>query len=256
MQKDTAPMGHLGVDEPKRRWNLDCEIVYGPISSRRFGYSLGINLLPSGQKVCDFDCLYCQCGWTPRSLVEQCFAGIPFPSLVDIKKVVDLQFRELASQDNQPDTIIFSGNGEPTLHPEFPRAVEEVERARDLYLPEARVGVLSNGSRLGESSVFQAVSGMDLKSVKFDAGGEWLDRPLMPYDLDALITTWHNLPNLTIQSFFSEGRFDNTGSRDVEPWLDGLTRIQPNRVQIYTLDRVPPVKLMRKASGETLRRLA
>jgi len=239
-----------------RRWNLDCEIVYGPIPSRRFGYSLGVNLLPSGQKVCDFDCLYCQCGGSSRSLARQGFAGVPFPSLAEIEEAVEKRFRDLSTQRILPDTIVFSGNGEPTLYPEFTRAVEIVKQARDHYLPQSRVGILTNGSQLQNEMVFQTVSALDLKSVKFDAGGEWLDRPLTTYDLQEMIPIWRELPQLTIQSFFCEGRFDNTASRDVEPWLGGLLQIQPARVQIYTLDRVPPVPQMRRASSLTLEALA
>ena len=83
---DSSRVDHPSKKELKRRWNLDCDIVYGPIPSRRFGYSLGVNLLPSGQKVCDFDCLYCQCGWTPRSLVEQGFTSVAYPSLAEIER--------------------------------------------------------------------------------------------------------------------------------------------------------------------------
>jgi wyosine [tRNA(Phe)-imidazoG37] synthetase (radical SAM superfamily) len=256
MERDSTHGDRSETIELKRRWNLDCELVYGPISSRRFGFSLGVNLLPSGQKVCDFDCLYCQCGWTSRSLVEQCFVGVPFPSLDEIKASVDLRFSQLSSQDHQPNTIVFSGNGEPTLHPEFPKAVELVIQARDQYLPETRVGILTNGCQLIRPSVFRAVSGMDLKSVKFDAGGEWLDRPLTDYDLDKLIPVWRELPNLVIQSFFNDGRFSNIGPATVEPWIERLAKIRPARLHLYTLDRVPPVSLMRKAGIETLKNLA
>ncbi len=244
------------VEGLTRRWNLDCEIVYGPIRSRRFGYSLGINLLPSGQKVCDFDCLYCQCGWSSRSLARQGFAGVPFPSLAEIEEAVEKRFRDLSTQRILPDTIVFSGNGEPTLYPEFTRAVEIVKHARDHYLPQSRIGVLTSGSQLLNEAVFLTVSALDLKSIKFDAGGEWLDRPLTTYDLQKMIPIWRELPQLTIQSFFCEGRFDNTASKDVEPWLGGLLQIQPGRVQIYTLDRVPPVPQMRRASSLTLQALA
>ena len=243
-------------NELKRRWNLDCDIVYGPIPSRRFGYSLGINLLPSGQKVCDFDCLYCQCGWTSRSLAERGFAGVPYPSLAEIERNVELQFKELRERNDLPDTIIFSGNGEPTLYPDFAKAVAVVKYYRDQDLPESRLGILTNGSQLRYPVVFQTVSDLDLKSVKFDAGGEWLDRPLIHYELKELIPVWRELPNLAIQSFFCEGQFDNTLPRDVEPWMQHLAQIQPPRLQIYTLDRVPPVPVMRKASVETLQTIA
>lgn len=253
---DSSRVDHPSKKELKRRWNLDCDIVYGPIPSRRFGYSLGVNLLPSGQKVCDFDCLYCQCGWTPRSLVEQGFTSVAYPSLAEIERNVEVRFRELREHGNLPNTVVFSGNGEPTLHPDFAKAVALVKHYRDQYLPKARVGILTNGSQLRDSAVFRAVAALDLKSVKFDAGGEWLDRPLIHYELKELIRVWRELPNLTIQSFFCEGQFDNTLPRDVDPWMERLAQIQPPRLQIYTLDRVPPVPVIHKASSQTLETIA
>ena len=240
----------------RKHWDLDCEIVYGPIPSRRFGLSLGINLLPNGQKVCDFDCLYCQCGWSSRSLVEECFAGVPFPTLKEIESSLGTRFKDLASKGTIPDTVVFSGNGEPTLHPRFTEAVELVLEFRDAYLPKAEVGILTNGTGLLNQRTFEVIAALELKSVKFDAGGEWLDRPLVPYDLMQLVPVWSQLPGLTIQSFFSEGKFDNTRPEVLDPWLAGLARINPPRVHIYTLDREPPVSVMMKASRETLERIA
>ncbi len=240
----------------RKRWDLDCDIVYGPIPSRRFGLSLGINLLPSGQKVCDFDCLYCQCGWSSRRLAENCFAGVPFPTLKEIEFSLERDFQDLASRGTVPDTVVFSGNGEPTLHPGFTEAVELVLEFRDTYLPKAQVGILTNGAGLLRQKTFEVVAALDLKSVKFDAGGEWLDRPLVHFDLKQLVPVWRELPGLTIQSFFSEGKFDNTKSEILDPWLAELARINPQRVQIYTLDREPPVTVMTKASPETLNHIA
>jgi wyosine [tRNA(Phe)-imidazoG37] synthetase (radical SAM superfamily) len=245
-----------GQPGPKKRWNLDCDIVYGPIHSRRFGYSLGINLLPSGQKVCDFDCLYCQCGWSSRRLAESGFAGVPFPNLREIESSLEKGFKDLTANPTLPDTIVFSGNGEPTLHPDFFDAVELVRSARDTYLPKASVGILTNGVGLLRQRVFDVVAGLELKSVKFDAGGEWLDRPLVPYDIKRLVPVWSELPGLAIQSFFSEGKFDNTGPETLDLWLAELKRINPQRIQLYTLDREPPVPVMMKASSETLERIA
>jgi wyosine [tRNA(Phe)-imidazoG37] synthetase (radical SAM superfamily) len=256
MVGDSSRVDQPSKKELKRHWNLDCDIVYGPISSRRFGYSLGVNLLPSGQKVCNFDCLYCQCGWTPRFLAKQGFTGVAYPSLAEIERDIDVRFKGLREQGNLPHTVVFSGNGEPTLHPDFAKAVAVVERYCDQYLPEAQVGILTNGSQLRDSVVFQAVCALDLKSVKFDAGGEWLDRPLAHYDLGELIPVWRELPNLTIQSFFCEGQFDNTVPLHVDPWLERLVQIQPRRLQIYTLDRVPPVPVIHKASSQTLGTIA
>jgi wyosine [tRNA(Phe)-imidazoG37] synthetase (radical SAM superfamily) len=240
----------------KRNWDLNCEIVYGPIPSRRFGLSLGINLLPSGLKVCDFDCLYCQCGWTFRPLVEKCFAGVPFPQLVEIERAVAARFGEVCQSSSIPDIIMFSGNGEPTLHPEFREAVEIVSKARNTHLPGSRLGLLTNGSHLLNRAIFETLAAIEFKSIKFDAGREWLDRPLVVQNLADLLQVWRELPNLTIQSFFCEGQFANTGIEHIGPWLEHLVKVRPISLQIYTLDRVPPVSTMTKASSETLEGIA
>ena len=239
-----------------RPWDLDCEIVYGPILSRRFGLSLGINLLPSGLKVCDFDCLYCQCGWTSRDLITRSFAGVPFPTLNEIGLAVKARFAELSRAGSIPDAITFSGNGEPTLYPAFREAVGIVAKARNTSLPRARLGLLTNGCNLLNPSIFETVASFDLKSIKFDAGRDWLDRPLVEHNLQDLLRVWRKIENLTLQSFFCSGHFDNTQSEDVEPWLERLAEIRPNRLQLYTLDRVPPVSTMSKASAEVLNAIA
>ena len=82
-----------------------------------------------------------------------------------------------------------------------------------------------------------------------------MNRPRESVNLATLIPTWAKMPNLTIQSFFSEGRFDNTLDEWVDPWVKQLKAIRPHRVQLYTLDRTPAVGVMVKASLSTLTRI-
>ncbi|MEW5976134.1 MAG: radical SAM protein [Acidobacteriota bacterium] len=233
-----------------KRWDLDCDIVYGPIASRRFGFSLGINLL-SRAKLCNFDCLYCQCGWTPRALDTEAIEN-QVPDLVEVKVAVSRQFQQLGKLGIQPETIVFSGNGEPTLHPNFPAIAEWVVKNRNRYLPKALVGILTNGTRLNEAPVKHGIDQLDFKAVKLDAGWEWMDRPLDRFDLDKAVRAWQRIPHIWIQSFFVQGRFDNTFLRWVEPWLAQIKRISPERVQLYTLDRVPAAPGIEPASKTTL----
>ena len=242
--------------QPPSQWSLECPIVYGPIRSRRYGFSLGINLLPSGWKLCNFDCLYCQCGWTGRSRFRDSFAAVPFPLLEEVERTVDRIFRELGQARVQPDTIVFSGNGEPTLHPGFPEAARLVEAYRDQYLPETQIGILTNGTRILVAGVGDAIARMEFKSFKLDAGLDWMNRPLGSHPLEPLLPAWSQIPDLTIQSFFCEGRFDNTLSQVVAPWVERLCRIKPRRVHLYTLDRLPASTLIQKASLTSLTRAA
>jgi wyosine [tRNA(Phe)-imidazoG37] synthetase (radical SAM superfamily) len=239
-----------------RIWDLNCPIVYGPVPSRRLGFSLGINLLPMDQKHCNFVCLYCQCGWTERQMLELPLHSVGFPSLRGLERAVREEFERFRQLNIIPDTIIFSGNGEPTLYPEFDRAVEIVKTARDCFLPESMLGILTNGTLLGNEIVFQAMVNLDLKCLKLDAGNLWMDRPCTPYRLEELIPIWRKVPELIIQSFFCEGQFDNTAPEWVELWLDQLEAIQPSQLHIYTLDRKAPVPTIEKASPKKLHEIA
>src|SRR3989338_1971605 len=92
---------------------LQSSVVYGPIDSRRFGKSLGINLLPSDQKICSFDCLYCQYG--PTAIQK----GISYPSPIQVGEEVKEVLTRLRESKEDIHWIMIAGNGEPTLHPQF-----------------------------------------------------------------------------------------------------------------------------------------
>jgi hypothetical protein len=109
---------------------------------------------------------------------------------------------------------------------------------------------------LGDRALFNAVRQLDIKCVKLDAGHTWMNRPREDDSLKTLLSVWTEIPNLTLQSFFSEGRFNNTLSQWVDPWIEQVKLIKPRRVQLYTLDRSPAVGVMQKASLSTLSRIA
>jgi hypothetical protein len=239
-----------------RIWDMNCPVVYGPVPSRRLGFSLGINVLPEDKKHCNFDCLYCQCGWTSRASLDLPTKSVGFPSLREIERAVRESFESLRHQAIIPDTIIFSGNGEPTLYPEFGEAVEIVRTARDSFLPESLLGILTNGTLLGDESIFKAVVNLDLRCLKLDAGNLWMDRPCGSYCLDDLIPIWRKVPELIVQSFFCEGQFDNSTPEWVDLWLDQLEEIKPFRLHLYTLDRKAPTPNLRKATAGKLQKIA
>ena len=89
-------------------------IIYGPIRSRRLGVSLGINLMPTNAKLCTFDCVYCECGW------NQPISHPALPTREEVSSNLELQLASmLQNHEPMPNVITFSGNGEPTLHPDF-----------------------------------------------------------------------------------------------------------------------------------------
>ena len=117
------------------------KIVFGPIKSRRLGNSLGINLLPDNGKLCSFDCIYCECGWNKDGRKDQ-----TIPSKEAVFQRMQERFAELHTEGTPVDTITFSGNGEPTLHPDFPEIIDFTLQMRDRYFPNA-AGQTSPGRR-------------------------------------------------------------------------------------------------------------
>ena len=101
---------------------LQENIIYGPIQSRRLGSSLGINILPTNIKYCNFNCLYCQYGWNDIPSLKN-KKQMPFPGVGKILTALETTLKIL---EPKPSTITFSGNGEPTLHPDFHEIVNGV----------------------------------------------------------------------------------------------------------------------------------
>ncbi|MFQ5906538.1 MAG: radical SAM protein, partial [bacterium] len=130
-------------------------LIYGPVASRRLGRSLGINLLPWDRKVCTFDCCYCQYGRTrsPGSVAGR------LPSVERVVEAVETALGEARALD----AITFSGNGEPTMHPEFPSIVSEVRGLRDRLMRSVPVVLLSNSSLCMNEEVRAAISDVDLR---------------------------------------------------------------------------------------------
>ena len=137
-------------------------IVYGPIRSRRLGVSLGVNLMPTTAKLCSFDCVYCECGWNQP---------VSHPELPTREQVREALASSLIAQspDNPIDVITFSGNGEPTMHPDFLGIIQDTCALRDQYCPNAKVSVLSNSTQLGRQDVVEALRLCDNRILKLDS---------------------------------------------------------------------------------------
>lgn len=235
-----------------RRWGLFDGIVFGPVQSRRFGRSLGINTLPSDQKICSFDCVYCELGRTTLSMPEMVRADFPDPDelLSKLNAVLDDLVHD------PPDTLTLTGNGEPTMHPEFERIVASVLKMRAERVPKATVAVLTNGTYIGKPSVARALDAVDVVMLKLDAGTPEsmarVDVPLVAWTPERVVRAAARLRRVVIQTLFLEGAVNNTEREEVDQWLDLLRQIRPESVVVYTLDRVPPEPGLRPASRATL----
>lgn len=221
------------------------DIVFGPVNSRRFGHSLGINLLPLSNKVCNFNCVYCECGYT--NLKSQSIRYFPYEVIC---AKINAAFQDLAIKAVPIDCITFAGNGEPTMHPNFNDIIDKVIEYRDIFLPGKPIVVLSNAALAGNPKVFNALQKADLRVLKLDAGSESMfkkiDQPLSGKSLEWHISKLKTFKGrLIIQTIFLKGKiqgenFDNTEEQELELWLKALQEIKPESVMIYTLDRPAP----------------
>jgi wyosine [tRNA(Phe)-imidazoG37] synthetase (radical SAM superfamily) len=227
-------------------------IVYGPVRSRRLGASLGINVLPVSHKVCSFDCVYCQYGWTDAAQLASLARG-ELPAVDIVLEAVEAALRALPAP---PAYLTFSGNGEATLHPDFGALVDGVTKLRDALTPQARTAILSNAARVTDPGVRAALARLDEPILKLDAGTDatlqQTNRPVVPLTVEDIVTGLCALPRVTLQSLFCGGPDGNLGPGNVAAWLAAVERIRPVAVQIYTLDRGYPSDRIEVASPAEL----
>jgi wyosine [tRNA(Phe)-imidazoG37] synthetase (radical SAM superfamily) len=238
------------------------DVIFGPVRSRRLGLSLGINLLPSHSKYCSFNCIYCECGWTPE--MHNAVPELPPRELVS--QYLEYRLKELVEEDHIPDALTFAGNGEPTLHPAFAGIVDDTLALRDNYMPGVSVTVLSNASMIHEPSVFAALLRLDNNIQKLDAGFERLflqiNNPAMPVKFHDLIGNLKKFNGkVIIQSMFLRGIYkgeviDNTTGNEVMEWMHHLAVIRPAMVMIYPVSRATPVHNLEKIGTFELETIA
>lgn len=238
------------------------DIVFGPVMSRRLGISLGINLLPLNKKVCSFNCIYCECGWTDTLPTKE----LSFFSPIEISTAIENRFIELHSEHIQIEAITFAGNGEPTLHPDFDQIIENTLFLRDKYLTGAEVTVLSNSTTISQPLVLEALKKADKSIMKLDAGDDELFRlinqPLTSISREEIIINLKLFKSkVIIQSMFLKGEYkgrviDNTREDVIGLWIEELKQIQPEYVMIYPIARNTPVEGLKKISTEELNIIA
>ncbi|MBI4395280.1 MAG: radical SAM protein [Candidatus Omnitrophica bacterium] len=234
--------------------------VYGPIHSRRYGCSLGINPLPITYKFCDFDCVYCQYGWTPRLGNDAKRTNEKLKSLAVLMSEIETSFQKMKAENAPVDAITIAGNGEPTLYPSFLEFVTELLRLRDHYYPKVRVGILSDSSQCHRPEIKKALGLLDERCMKLDGGDSQtvrgINKPAGNFDLEKTIKALSKLSDVTIQSLFVWGSLDNTQPEQIGRWAEAIHRVKPASVQVYTIDRPPADSGVKAVSLERLREIA
>lgn len=233
-------------------------ITYGPIRSRRLGVSLGINLMPTDAKLCTFDCVYCECGWNQP---------VSHPQLPTRQQVRDSLTSTLSTLDSPLDVITFSGNGEPTLHPEFLGIIQDTCALRDQYCPDAKISVLSNSTQLFREDVVEALRLCDNRILKLDSAITSTMR-LIDKPINSALTVEQIVERLsmfdgdfTLQTCFLTGEYngqviDNTTSAELAAWYQAVEHLHPKQVMIYVIDRATPLKTLNKIPLEKMNEIA
>ncbi len=233
-------------------------IVYGPIRSRRLGVSLGVNLMPTDAKLCTFDCVYCECGWNQVVLHPH------FPTREQVRDALNSQ---LSTLNSQPDVITFSGNGEPTLHPDFLGIIQDTCALRDQYCPNAKVSVLSNSTQLGRVDVVKALLLVDNRILKLDSAIDatmrLIDKPVNDQLTVSKVMEWLSIfdGDFTLQTCFLRGEYEgkiinNTTAEELAAWYQAVDILHPKQVMIYVIDRATPLQTLSKVPPHEMEAIA
>lgn len=204
--------------------------LYGPVHSRRLGVSLGVDLVPF--KTCSLDCIYCEVGGTTNLTLRR-DEYVPYTELI-----TELDFY-LASNPNL-DCITFSGAGEPTL---YSRVGELVRYIKSSY-PSYKLVMITNSTLLPIKEVREELLPIDIIMPSLDAVSEKvfqkINRPVSELTANAMVDGLVKLRQIYngqmwLEIFFAPGINDRRN--ELSRFREAILRIQPDRVQLNTLDR-------------------
>lgn len=225
------------------------KIVFGPIFSRRLGSSLGINLLPEKGKICNFDCIYCECGWNRDGRED---TRLPLPD--ELEAALRSKLEECRDNGVRIDSITFSGDGEPTLNPHFPEMIDITLRLRDEFFPQSVVSVLSNATMIQRPEVRAALMRVDNPILKLDGGIDrivaMVNQPSGKYSVAGTVEALRAFNGeFVLQTMFLKGPgFSSLDEENVEEWRRIVLDLRPREVMVYTIDRQTPAGGLEKCS--------
>lgn len=236
--------------------------IFGPIHSRRLGTSLGINLTPNDGKICSFDCLYCEAGFNAQG-----HGTTGMAPRAEVRQLLEHKLADMSAAGESLDVITFSGNGEPTLHPDFNSIIDDTIGLRDQYYPRAQVSVLSNSTRLHRPDVVEALRKVDNNILKLDSALDptirTIDRPNDPYfTAEKVIRQMEQfdgrciMQTMMLRGTFENQEIDNTTDKEVEALIEAARRIRPRQVMLYSIDRKTPAEHLRQVGKEELEQIA
>lgn len=235
--------------------------IFGPIHSRRLGTSLGVNLSPDDGKICSFDCLYCEAGFNAQGP-----GTTGFPPRAEVKRLLEEKLSSMKAAGQNLDVITFSGNGEPTLHPDFAGIIDDTIALRDAYFPAVKISVLSNSTLLDDSKVCEALTKVDNNILKLDSAitptMRVIDRPNSPeftsekvIDRIAQFGDKCIVQTMILRGFHNGKPVDNSTPEEVDALIQAYKKIQPAEVMLYSIDRKTPEEALVKVEKDELEKI-
>ena len=204
------------------------------MSHSYFGKSIEVN--PLGEtKICTFDCVYCDKGPSQLRLSRVKFDA-KFPTVTEIVAAVGSLWGELLAKHETIETLIVSGNGEPTLHPQFPELLKALSQKRIEFQSKAKIVVYTNGDQLSDRDIVSALNGIDERVVKIDVGTEasfkLINRPLSRSKLEKVIHGSRTLKDRIVQAAVVQTPGGLT-SQSIDEWLEIVGIVQPKSVILH-----------------------
>ena len=204
--------------------------IFGPINSRRFGSSLGIDLSPA-LKQCNFDCLYCELA--PAATVDK------QTYTVGVKTIIN----ELKEHLNDKiDVITLTANGEPTLYPELDTLIDEIDKIKN----NTQTLILTNSATLIDKKVFNSLLKLDQVKLSLDAISndvfKKIDRPHESIKIDEIVKKVQEFSRVYKGKLFIEILFVyglNDSKEEIQKLNDVLLSLHVERVDLGTIDRPP-----------------
>lgn len=227
---------------------MNLKTIFGPIPSRRFGISLGIDLSPD-VKQCNFDCLYCEL--SPAITTDSYSQVIPPEQVLS-------ELDEALNQYGQLDVITLTANGEPTLYPHL----EEVIAGVNARKGSAKSLILSNGSTINRADIRQILLNLDIVKLSLDCVSDAcfkrLDRASKSLDLQSIIEGMVTFREMYTGALVLETLFvENLNDKEEETALlaEAMRKIRPDRVDLSSIDR-PPAYEVKRISDARLHEIA
>ena len=207
-------------------------IIFGPIPSRRFGMSLGIDLSPTS-KQCNFDCLYCELQYA-KTVSKQ-------TQVISVEEIIS-QLKTALKNHPNIDVITFTANGEPSLYPHLEELIDQVDKIKG----DIKTLILSNGANIYHQDIQKVLSKIDIVKLSLDCTSEKcfkkLDRVNSSVDCSKIVDGMVEFralhkKQLIIEILFVKNLNDN--DTEIKQLHEALQRVQPNRIDVGTIDRPP-----------------